>query len=96
LGNDAQDNDEGKEREMRTFKQVLDESLTVVESKTRSFDYYRSDDNLESILIRHVDTLQRKGVPLKEKTLERYVLNNIEELDADDVFVDRLKHYINQ
>lgn len=71
------------------------QELTLRESKIVSFDYYRSDDMQESILVSYVAELQSHNNIIKEtETLEMYVLRHTDELDCKEVFIDYLKSTI--
>jgi hypothetical protein len=72
------------------------EELTLRENSIVSFEYYRSDDMQESVLISYVAQLQAMDIPLSrgDKTLEEYVLNHRHKLDMKQVFVEHLKSVI--
>jgi hypothetical protein len=71
------------------------QELTLRECKIVSFDYYRSDDMEEAILVNYVSVLQKKGIPLREtESLEMYVLRNVDETDMIDEFAERLANSI--
>jgi hypothetical protein len=71
------------------------QELTLRENKIVSFDYYRSDDMQESILVSYVAELQSMNIPLVEPTFEEYVYSNRDKLDVKEVFVEHLESIIN-
>ena len=74
----------------RHNRKRAEQELSMRENMIKSFSYYKSDDMSESILISYVAELQDKGIKIKEKTLEMYVLAHVDELDIKEVTVDRL------
>jgi hypothetical protein len=73
------------------------EELTLREHKIVNFEYYRSDDMQESILVSYVAQLQQENVELLEtETLEEYVLRNSDELDVKEVFIEYLRSTIKE
>jgi hypothetical protein len=76
----------------RHNRERAQEELSLRENCIVSFDYYRSDDMQESILISYVAELQQKGLQIRKRdSLERYVLRHSDKLDVKESFVEYLK-----
>jgi hypothetical protein len=78
----------------RHNRERAQEELGLRENQIVSFDYYRSDDMQESILISYVAELLSKGLQFrKRERLERFVLRHVDKLDVKEPFVEYLETY---
>lgn len=75
----------------RNNRERAQQELSLRENKIVSFDYYRTDEIQENLLVAYVAELQARHIPIKEKTLEMYVLKHINILDGvKEIFIDYL------
>jgi hypothetical protein len=72
------------------------EELSLRENSVVSFDYYRTDDVEESVLISYVAELQSLHIPIIEPTLEMYVLRNSNVLDVKETYIERLNEVVKE
>jgi hypothetical protein len=66
---------------MRHDRTRREQEMTPEESMIKNLEMRNTSEYDEKVLQNYLGQLQRKGVPLKEATVEQYIINNIEEID---------------